>query len=76
MRQQTFIAILKDKDFNMVTLERFACKRAATVRNQMESLLQNGLYRVCTKEAVIVEIYATPDGYTKEPNPCICFNIK
>ena len=76
MKQQTFIVYLEDKNFKMVTFERFSCKRLETVINQMKELLKNSLYRACTKEAVSVAIYKTPDGCTKNPAPCCCFNIE
>lgn len=76
MKQQTFIVYLEDQNFKMVTFERFSYKRLETVINQMQELLKNSLYRACTKEAVSVAIYRTPDGYTKDSNPCCCFNIK
>jgi len=75
MKQQTFIAYLEDQNFKMITFERFSCKRLETVINQMKELLKSSLYRACTKEAVSVAIYKTPDGYSKEDNPCCCFNI-
>ena len=76
MKQQTFIVYLEDKNFKMVTFERFNCSRLETVKRQMQELLKNSLYRVCTKEAVSVAIYRTPDGINKEETPCCCFNIK
>lgn len=76
MKKQTFIAILENKDFKMVSFERFNCSKIDTVKKQMEELLQNSLYRICVKEAVSVAIYRTPDGCTKEEKPCCCFNIK
>lgn len=76
MKQQTFIVYLEDKNLKMVTFERFSCRRLETVINQMQELLKNSLYRACTKEAVSVAIYKTPNGYTKDPAPCCCFNIK
>ena len=76
MKNQTYIAILENKNFKMVTFERFSCVRVETVKKQMEILLNNSLYRACTKDAVSVAIYRTPDGYKKEENPCCCFNIK
>lgn len=75
MKQQTFIVYLEDRNFKMITFERFFCKRLETVVNQMKELLKNSLYRACTKEAVSVAIYRTPDGCTKEENPCCCFNV-
>lgn len=76
MKQQTFIAILENKDHKQVTFERFACKKAETVKAQMERLFKSSLYMACIKGAVSVAIYATPDGYTREVNPCLCFNIR
>ena len=74
--KQTYIAVLEDRDFNMVTFERFACKKAETVKKQMEALFKSSLYMACIKGAVSVAIYATPDGYSREEAPCLCFNIK
>ena len=75
MKQQTFIVYLEDRNFKMITFERFFCKRLETVVNQMKELLKNSLYRACVKDAASVAIYRTPDGCTKEENPCCCFNV-
>lgn len=69
-----FLAVIK-KDGKQVTFERFGCKRAETVKRQMLKLLQNSLYRACIDGADTVEIYATPDGYTKEEKPCLAFSV-
>lgn len=75
MTQQTFIAIVENKNFEMVTFERFNCARVETVKRHMQELFKNALYRACTSGAVSVAIYRTPDGYNKEENPVCCFNI-
>ena len=75
MKKQNYIAIVENKNFQMVTFERFSCARVETVKKQMQELLKNSLYRACTPGAVSVSIYRTPDGYTKEENACCCFNI-
>lgn len=72
--QMTFLAILK-KDNNEVSFERFGCKRATTVKRQMIKLSQNNFYRACMEGANTIEVYATPDGYTKEKNPCLVFSV-
>ena len=72
---QTYIAIVEDKNFNMITFERFSCKKLKTVKKNMLSLFQNSLYRACTPGAAAVAVYKTPDGYNKEESPCMCFNV-
>lgn len=74
--KQTFIAVLQDRNFNMVTFERFGCQKPATVEKQIRKLLESDLYRACIKGATTCAIYATPDGYTREEYPCYCFNFK
>ena len=75
MQQQTFIAVLLDKSFNQVGFERFSCKKPETVEKLMKKLFDSPLYRVCSKEAVSIAIYATPDGYNREKDPCKAFYI-
>lgn len=76
MKKQNFIAIVENKNFQMITFERFSCAKVETVKKQMQELFKNSLYRACTPGAVSVSIYRTPDGYKKENYPCCCFNIK
>lgn len=75
MKQQTYIAIIEDKDFKQMNFERFCCKKVDTVVKNMRELFKSDLYRACSKGAVSVAIYATPDGINMEENPCACFNI-
>lgn len=69
MKKQTYIAYLKDENGNMITFERFACKRVKTAAKHIRELLANDLYRTCTKGAKTVEIYATPNGNNPELVP-------
>lgn len=73
--KQTFIAYLIDKNGNMTSFERFACKRPETVKKHMLQLMKNDLYRVCNKKAIKIEIYATPDGYNKETTPAATLTL-
>lgn len=75
MAQQKFIAYINDKHGKMITFERFSCTKVETVKAQMNKLFANDLYRVCTKGASTIDIYATPDGYTKEPNPIFTMQL-
>lgn len=69
MKKQTYIAYFKDENNNLVTFERFACKRVKTAAKHIRELLDNDLYRTCVKGTKTVEIYATPDGYHIEMVP-------
>ena len=42
---QTFITFFKNSDGNIVTFERWNCKRVSTVLNNVKYLLENDLYR-------------------------------
>lgn len=69
MKKQTYIAYLKDEKNNLVTFERFTCKRVKTAVKCIRELLANDLYRTCVKGTKTVEFYATPDGYHIEMVP-------
>ena len=73
--KQTFIAIIKNRAGREITFERFSCKRAETVRTNMMQLFKSDLYRACTRGAETVEIYRTPDGYSREEKPVFTMNI-
>lgn len=75
MKKQTFVAYLRDENGHAITFERFACKRAETVRKQMNILLASDLYRACVKGVKTVEIHATKDGYHAELIPEIIMNV-
>ena len=62
MKKQTYIAYFKDENGDMITFERFTCKRVKTVVKSIRELLNNDLYMVCVKGTKTVEIYASPDG--------------
>lgn len=57
--QQTYIAIIRDKDGNYLSFERFGYKRLTSVINAMQWLAQNSLYRVCTPGMDHADIYKT-----------------
>lgn len=69
MKKQTFIAIIRDDAGKAITFERFTCKKADTVKRNMQQLFKSELYRICIGDAATIDIYATPDGYTKEATP-------
>ena len=77
-QEMRFLAVLENADSQEVGFERFGCKKPETVRKNMEWLLDQPLYRACVRMdgAVRVAIYATPDGYGREPSPCLCFDIR
>lgn len=66
MKKQTFIVYIKDVSGNMVTFERFSCKKPETVRKAMIKLFENDLYRVCNRAAKKIELWDTPNGYKTE----------
>lgn len=75
MRKQTFIAIIKDHTGKEISFERFTCKRADTVKNNMVKLFNNDLYRACLKNAATVEIYSTSNGYNRDAEPVNVFTV-
>lgn len=75
MKKQTYIAMIRDNAGQAITFERFTCKRAATVKQNMQQLFKSDLYRACTKGAATVDVYATPGGYHREPAPVLTFEV-
>ena len=75
MKKQTFIAIIKDNTGKEISFERFSCKRADTVKNNMVKLFNNDLYKACMKNAATVEIYSTTDGYNRDPGIVDTFTV-
>lgn len=73
--KQTFIAYIYDNNGRQMDFVRFACKKASTVKNNMMKLKENSLYRVCTKGADHVKVFATPNGIDKESIPCMEFEF-
>lgn len=69
MKQQTFIAFFENRSGQRITFERFSCARIDTVKKYIRELWSSSLYRVCTKGAEVVKIYATPDGYHELSDP-------
>ena len=57
MKKETFRVYLKDENNNMITFERFSCKRLQTVKNNMKILLDNSLYLVCVKNYKYIEYH-------------------
>lgn len=77
MKKQTYIARLKDNAGNIVTFERFSCKKAETVKAQLLKVWSaSALYRTFCRNAEIVEVYATPDGYNTEEAPTMIFKLE
>ena len=75
MKQQTFIAFFLNAEKEKIDFERFSCKRAETVKKYIVQLWQSELYRICTKGAETVTIYATPDGIHEQPHPVAVVNL-
>ena len=75
MKKQTYIAMIRDDAGQAISFERFTCKRAATVKQNMLQLFKSDMYRACTRGAAKVDIYATPDGYRRETTPEITFEV-
>lgn len=69
MKEQTYIAFFEDRAGKRIDFERFSCKKVETVKKYIRQLWNNSLYRVCTKGAKIVKIYATPDEYNTLSEP-------
>lgn len=75
MKKQTYIAAVQDAHGRQLTFERFTCSRPETVKKHMQQLLTNDLYRACTPGVARVEVYATPDGYHRNPDPVTTFAV-
>lgn len=75
MKKQRFIAIIKDGTGKEISFERFSCKRADTVKNNMVKLFNNDLYRACMKNAATIEIYSTSNGYNRDPGIVDTFTV-
>ena len=75
MKKQTFIADVISTTGNRITFERFTCSRPATVKKHMQQLFTNDLYKACTPSAARIEVYATPDGYNRNPEPVTEFEV-
>ena len=71
----TYIAIIRDEAGKQLSFERFGCKKAETVKRQMQQLFKNELYRICIGSAATVDVYATPDGYNRETTPAASFTV-
>lgn len=56
---QTYIALLKDKDGKQLDFQRYGYKRIATVKKNILALLNNSLYRALTPGIATIEIYQT-----------------
>lgn len=75
MKKQTYIAIIRDDAGKAITFERFTCKKTDTVKKHMQQLFTNELYRICIGDAATIDIYATPDGYTRDATPAATMAI-
>lgn len=71
----TYIAIIRDENGMQLSFERFSCKKAETVKRQMQQLFKNELYRICIGNAATIDIYATPDGYNRETTPAATMTV-
>lgn len=74
MKMNYIVYICSNTDY-VITFERFACKKLETVKRNMQKLLDNDLYRACTKGAEKIKVYRTPDGYSREEKPVLTMNI-
>lgn len=75
MKRQTFIAYIVNENDTMINFERFSYKRLETVERSMKEAFKSELYRICNKDAKAVKIYVTPDGYNREANPVLVFEV-
>lgn len=57
--QQTYIAIIRNKDGKQIDFQRFGYKRLTTVINAMQDLAANSLYRALTPDMDHADIYKT-----------------
>jgi hypothetical protein len=58
--EQTFIAIIRNKDGKQIDFQRYNFKRLATVRNHLRTLAANSLYKACVPGIDHADIYETP----------------
>ena len=70
MKAQTFITRWEDENHKLVDFERWSCKRLSTVVKKTLLLAEHPIYRECNEHAIRIAIYRTPDGFTREDQPC------
>ena len=73
MKKQTYVSYIENASGCMVAFNRWTYKHPETIaRKYAEALIKEGdFWRMMWSDGVTLAIYATPDGYTKEPNPII-----
>ena len=77
MKKQTYLSYIEDANGRMIDFNRWAFKRPETIiRKHREALARDGrFWRTMWKDGVTLAIYATPDGYNKEPQPVITISL-
>ena len=78
MKQQTFISIERDASGSQRDFERWNCKRAATIQKRYARIYKDScMFQMLMRKQQIekIDVYRTPDGYTKEADPCYSFNL-
>ena len=75
-KEQTFIAMWEKENPKepSINFERYACKRVSTVIKSVKELCKHPFYRKDCEKCARIAIYATPDGYTKNPKPEYVFD--
>ena len=77
MKKQTYLSYIEDASGRMVDFNRWAFKRPETiVKKYREALARDGrFWRKIWCDGVTLAIYATPDGYNKEPRPVLTVSL-
>jgi hypothetical protein len=77
MKKQTYLSYIEDVNGRMIDFNRWAFKRPETiVKKHKEALEQDRTFwRKIWRDGVTLAIYATPDGYNKEPQPVITISL-
>lgn len=75
-KEQTFIAIWEEENPRKpsITFERYNCKRLSTVVKSIRELCKHSIFKKDCEKCARIAIYATPDGYTKNPRPEYIFD--
>jgi len=79
MAKQTYIAVFLAGDGKQLHFERFGYKNTTTIIKKLTELFTGHwsfVYKDIISETETMEIYATPDGYTREKSPTITMLMK
>ena len=68
-KQQTFISYLENSEGKMINFERWNYKRVNTIIEKLQWLYSHTFYKSELEKATYIAIYATPNGYDKDPQP-------